>query len=95
MMRFVKVPNFVLMKVGKTANDFEITKDMINDTLSKYGFDCAPIVQGELEKIKGVDANMIHFVIRYLNIQEITEDDLVFVHDGRLAKWVDIPKIEV
>ena len=44
MIRFVTVSNFVLMKVGKTANNFEITKDMINDTLSKYGFDCAPIV---------------------------------------------------
>ena len=59
------------------------------------GYVCDPIIQGELEKIKGVDANMIHFVIRYLNIQEITEDDLVFVHDGRLAKWIDVPKIEV
>lgn len=59
------------------------------------GYVCDPIIQGELEKIKGVDANMIHFVVRYLNIQEITEDDLVFVHDGRLAKWIDVPKIEV
>lgn len=59
------------------------------------GYICDPIIQGELEKIKGVDANMIHFVVRYLNIQEITEDDLVFVHDGRLAKWIDVPEIEV
>jgi hypothetical protein len=59
------------------------------------GYIREPIGSKTKRKIKGVDANMIHFVIRKLNNEEITEDDLVFVHDGRLAKWIDVPKIEV
>ena len=54
-----------------------------------------PLIQGEKEKIKGVDANMMHFVIRKLNIEEITEDDLVFVHNGHLAKYIEVPEIIV
>lgn len=59
------------------------------------GYICDPLIQGEREKIKGVDANMMHFVIRKLNIQEITEDDLVFVHNSRLAKYIDVPEIMI
>ena len=59
------------------------------------GYIREPIMSETKRKIKGVDANMIHFVIRKLNNEEINEDDLVFVHDDRLAKWIDVPEIEV
>ena len=59
------------------------------------GYVCDLIGSETKRKIKGVDANMMHFVIRILNNEKITVDDLVFVHDGRLVKWIDVPKIEV
>lgn len=46
-------------------------------------------------KFKGLDSNTLPLVIRKLRNEEITENDLVFVHDGALAKWIDVPEIEV
>lgn len=44
MVRFVKVKDFVLMKIGKTANNFEVTIDMFFDSFHRGTFDCVPIV---------------------------------------------------
>ena len=59
------------------------------------GYIREPIGSETKRKIKGVDANMMHFVIRKLNNEEITEDDLVFVHNGRLAKYIEMPEIMI
>lgn len=37
----------------------------------------------------------IPWVIRHLNNEPITESDLTFINEKRLAKYIDIPKIEI
>ena len=46
-------------------------------------------------EIKGVDSNYLPLVIRKLKKEKIRDNDLVFIHNGYLAKLIDIPKIEV
>lgn len=51
---------------------------------------------GEREyKIKCLNNYMLPFVLRKLQNQEITENDKVFIHEGLLSKFIEIPKIEV
>ena len=52
-------------------------------------------VSYEKVKIKGVDSNYLPLVIRKLKNERITDEDLVFVHNGYLAKLINVPKIEV
>lgn len=44
-------------------------------------------IDGDIE-IKGVNGELYHQVVKYLFKQPIVEDDLVFYHDGRLAKFL-------
>ena len=46
-------------------------------------------------EFKCLDNYMMPFVLRYFLGEEITEIDKVFYHEGLLAKFIDIPKIEV
>ena len=46
-------------------------------------------------KIKCLNNYMLPFVLRKLQNQEITENDKVFIHEGLLSKFIEIPKIEV
>lgn len=51
---------------------------------------------GETEiKFKCVDSLYMPFVIRAFNGQEAHENDKVFYHNGLLAKFIDIPNIEM
>lgn len=38
---------------------------------------------------------MIPFIIRALNGQKVQENDKVFYKNGLLAKYIEVPKIEV
>ncbi|WP_288682306.1 hypothetical protein [uncultured Eubacterium sp.] len=38
---------------------------------------------------------MMPFVLRYFLGEEITENNKVFYHEGLLAKFIEIPEIEV
>ena len=38
---------------------------------------------------------MMPFVLRKLNGEHITENDKVFYHEGLLAKFIEVPEIEV
>lgn len=46
-------------------------------------------------EIKCLNNYMLPFVIRRLQNQEITENDKVFIHEGLLSKFIEIPNIEV
>ena len=46
-------------------------------------------------EFKCLDNYMMPFVFRHFLGEEVTESDKVFYHEGLLAKFVDIPKIEV
>ena len=46
-------------------------------------------------KFKSLDSLYLPFVIRYFQNEEVTESDKVFYHNGLLAKFIEIPKIEV
>lgn len=46
-------------------------------------------------KLKGLDSNILPLVVRKLRNEEVTDDDLVFVHNGRLVKYLEVPEIEV
>lgn len=46
-------------------------------------------------KIKCLNNYMLPFVIRRLQNQEITENDKVFIREGLLSKFIEIPNIEV
>ena len=51
-MRFKKVYGFELMKVGKTQNDLELDKDVIEESVIHHVFDNAPIVFNENQNFK-------------------------------------------
>lgn len=46
-------------------------------------------------KIKCLNNYMLPFVLRKLQNQEITENDKVFIHEGLLSKFIEVPEIEV
>lgn len=62
-----------------------------------YIFDKYYEIDNEVKKyeFKCLDNYMIPFVLRHFLGEEVTESDKVFYHEGLLAKFVDIPKIEV
>jgi hypothetical protein len=46
-------------------------------------------------EFKSLDSIMMPFVLRAYNGEDVTEEDLVFEYEGRLAKLLSAPKIEV
>lgn len=53
------------------------------------------IKKGSELKIKCAEPDMIPFIIRALNGQKVKENDKVFYKNGLLAKYIEVPKIEV
>ena len=51
-MGFKKVYDFILMEVGKTQNNLELDKDVIEESVVHHVFDNAPIVFNEKESFK-------------------------------------------
>lgn len=62
-----------------------------------YIFDKYYEIDNEVKKyeFKCLDNYMMPFVLRYFLGEEVTESDKVFYHQGLLAKFIEIPKIEV
>lgn len=65
-----------------------------------YGTDgyCKEIVNNDGEKdieFKCLDNYMIPFVIRHFLGEEVTDSDKAFYHEGLLAQFIEVPKIEV
>ena len=46
-------------------------------------------------KFKCLDSLYLPFVLRQFNNEEVTESDKVFYHQGLLAKFIEVPEIEV
>ncbi|MBO5389316.1 MAG: hypothetical protein J6A59_14530 [Lachnospiraceae bacterium] len=69
-------------KLGKVEN----TDAYIKKIYDYHNWD----IQLELKCVKPSESIFIH---RALNKEELTENDKVFISDGRLAKFIDIPKI--
>ena len=46
-------------------------------------------------EFKCLDNYMLPFVIRHWNNEEVTDSDKVFYHEGLLAQFIDVPKIEI
>lgn len=60
------------------------------------GYYKIPIVSKNVNcKAKGVDANMLPIVLRKFKGDDITYNDLIIVHDGHLARLLELPEIEV
>ena len=55
---------------------------------------CKYFEDGSVE-FKCLDNYMLPFVIRAFLNEEIQEDDKVFIHEGKLSKYIQVPKIEV
>ena len=76
----LNVELFYLHKINGTDGYYkEIVKD-INER--SFEFKC-------------LDNYMLPFVIRNFLGEEITDSDKVFYHEGLLAKFIEVPKIEV
>ena len=76
----LNVELFYLHKINGTDGYYkEIVKD-INER--SFEFNC-------------LDNYMLPFVIRNFLGEEITDSDKVFYHEGLLAKFIEVPKIEV
>lgn len=45
--------------------------------------------------LKCANTYNLPFILRYLNKQDVTECDKVFMQEGKLAKFIETPKIEV
>jgi len=46
-------------------------------------------------ELKCANSYELPFIVRYLNGEEVTDSDRVFYHEGRLAKYMEDPEIEV
>ena len=46
-------------------------------------------------KFNCLDGLYLPFVLRLFNGEEVTESDKVFYHNGLLAKFIEVPRIEV
>lgn len=55
---------------------------------------CKYFKDGTVE-FKCLDNYILPFVIRAILKEEVQENDKVFVHEGKLAKYIQVPKIEV
>lgn len=51
-MRFVKIPNFELMKKGTTMNGLTLNEDIIEESVIHNVFDNAPIIYNEHQTLK-------------------------------------------
>ena len=76
----LKVKVFKLHKIKGISGYYEEIYESIKDT--------------KIE-LKCVDNYMMPFVLRKLNGEHITENDKVFYHEGLLAKFIEVPEIEV
>ena len=56
-------------------------------------------IAGEIEagsiELKCVEAQFIPFILRQLQNEEVNEEDLVFMHEGRLAKLLETPVFKI
>lgn len=55
---------------------------------------CKYFKDGSVE-FKSLDNYMLPFVIRAFLNEEVQENDKVFIHEGKLSKYIQVPKIEV
>lgn len=76
----LKVELFVLHKIHGTDGYYKKIVD--NDGEKDVEFKC-------------LDNYMMPFVIRHFLGEEITDSDKVFYHEGLLAQFIEVPKIEV
>ena len=77
--------HFTYFTLGKATNSSGFVKKIYKDFDKKefsYELKCA----GPYEEI---------FIKRILNSQKIMDDDLIFYHEKRLAKFLEIPNIEL
>ena len=59
---------------------------------------CKEIVENLADRsfqFKCLDGYMLPFVMRYILNEDVTENDKVFIHEGKLAKFIETPEIEV
>ena len=59
---------------------------------------CKEIVENLVDRsfqFKCLDSYMLPFVMRYMLNENTTENDKVFIHEGMLAKFIEVPKVEV
>ena len=59
---------------------------------------CKEIVENIVYRsiqFKCLDNYMLPFVIRSMIGEDITESDKVFMHEGMLAKFIDVPQIDI
>ena len=75
----LKVELFTLNKITRTDGYYKVI-------IGKY--------KNEI-KFKCLDSLYLPFVIRHFLGEEMTESDKVFYHNGLLAQFIEIPKIEV
>ena len=76
----LNVELFYLHKINGTDGYY---KEIVND-INERSFE-----------FKCLDNYMLPFVIRNFLGEEITDSDKVFYHEGLLAKFIEVPKIEV
>ena len=76
----LKIELFYLHKVNGTQGYCkEIVENLVD---SSFQFKC-------------LDGYMLPFVMRYMLNEDVTENDKVFIHEGKLAKFIETPEIEV
>lgn len=45
--------------------------------------------------LKGLDSFTVPFVLRYLAGEDITENDKVFIYEGKLSKFIEVPEVKL
>lgn len=45
--------------------------------------------------LKGLDSFTVPFVLRYLAKEDITENDKVFIYEGKLSKFIEVPEVKL
>lgn len=84
------IPNYIDFPVK--IESFILYKVVNSDAYIKRIFDDA---QKSILEPKCVNPDEMPFIYRLLKKEKYTENDLVFFHNGRLAKFIEYPKLDI
>lgn len=92
----IEIENTVNVLTKYIEVPFKVERFTLHKIYGTKGF-CKKIKtnDGYKLKLKALDREFIPYVIRYLNKEDVQKEDNVFYYNGKLANYIDIPKIGV
>lgn len=92
-----KLRNDLSRVIKQFSFPLSITEYILCDISGVAGYCQERILEsGDVDIIlKCANTYNLPYILRYLNKQDVTENDKVFMQEGKLAKFIETPKVEV